>query len=196
MKRSTLAVCALVCALLAFSWVTPLRATDGPAQLVNAERISRGIPPLTIDSGLDSCAQRHSDAMAARGEIWHDLSQTAYACAGAWVGYGENVGMGHSISAVHQAFMASPDHRRNILEPLFNRIGTGVAWSNGVVYVTEIFVDRLARRVRVVTTHRPPDRRTPTRPHKLIVRRRPKRAPTAAPVTVAMLLRLLAWEGD
>jgi Cysteine-rich secretory protein family len=189
-KRGLVAVCALTCALLAFSWLTPLRATDGPAQLVNAERVKRGIPALAIDSQLNSCAERHSQAMATKQSIWHDLSQTAYSCAGAWVAYGENVGMGPSVDAVHQAFMNSPEHRRNILEPVFTRIGTGTAWNGDTVYVTEIFVTRpktsaprkITPRAKVFIRH----------PLRRVMKRHRRPAQRAPSVTVSMLLRLLS----
>jgi uncharacterized protein YkwD len=44
-----------------------------------------------------------------------------------WRKLGENIGYGPSIDAVQATYMASPPHRANILDPQFNRIGTGYA---------------------------------------------------------------------
>ena len=51
----------------------------------------------------------------------------------------ENVGVGGSLSAVHNALMASDGHRANILGPDFQRVGVGVVRRDGRVWVTEVF---------------------------------------------------------
>ena len=40
----------------------------------------------------------------------------------------------------HQQFMASPDHRANILDPRFRRIGIGAARRGDTWWITENFV--------------------------------------------------------
>jgi uncharacterized protein YkwD len=53
---------------------------------------------------------------------------------------GENVGSGPSVEAIQAAFMNSPGHRANILNPEFNWAGAGVAVAgNGTVYVVQVF---------------------------------------------------------
>jgi hypothetical protein len=120
--------------------------------------------------------------MARAGYISHDLSQTAYRCAGAWTLYGENVGVGPDVQSVHQAFMNSPGHRENILFPYFTELGTGTAWSKGNVYVTEIYVRRPAEaRLRLPRRSSQPRKRLPG-------------LPVAKPgfLTVLMLERMMA----
>ena len=47
---------------------------------------------------------------------------------------------GPSVDAIEQAFMNSPGHRANILNPEFNWAGTGVSVSgNGTVYLVQVF---------------------------------------------------------
>ena len=56
-------------------------------------------------------------------------------------GLGENIihgGCGISSSQLHQAWMASPLHRANILGD-FNAVGVGVACNGGELYATEDF---------------------------------------------------------
>ena len=39
---------------------------------------------------------------------------------------GENVGIGPNVGAIHQAFLASPEHYRNLADPVFTHVGIGV----------------------------------------------------------------------
>ena len=41
-------------------------------------------------------------------------------------GVAENVGVGYSVQALHDAFMGSTGHRANILNASYNRVGIGV----------------------------------------------------------------------
>ena len=62
-----------------------------------------------------------------------------------WLSFGVNLGLssGYPLAA-HVAFMRGrshhQNHRANILNPQFTRFGAGVAWSNGVFFVCEIFL--------------------------------------------------------
>lgn len=172
----------LTLGLIAFSWLHPVAGEDQDVSLVNAERIQRGISPLTRSSDLSSIAQRHSDEMAAKGSIWHATwTQDA---AEPWTGYGENVGAGPDLQSVHDAFMNSSEHRVNILEPYFKLIGTGTAWKDGIVYVTEIYVTR---------PHRRPFKVSPRR--LAAPQRRRARKDTPRAENVSMLLRMTGFSG-
>ncbi len=63
-----------------------------------------------------------------------------------WLSFGVNLGLssGYPLAA-HVAFMRGrshhQNHRANILNPQFTRFGAGVAWSNGVFFVCEIFLE-------------------------------------------------------
>ena len=58
-----------------------------------------------------------------------------------WKMLGENVGCAaSSAEAMHQAFMNSPEHRKNILDPKFDSIGVAIATSDTTIFVTEVFM--------------------------------------------------------
>jgi hypothetical protein len=79
-----------------------------------------------------------------------------------WSKLGENIGCGGSASSVHDAWMASESHRRNILDPTFNYVGIGVSWKGpGVFFVTTDFV---ASRDSLVTDIPPSPRSQPPAP--------------------------------
>jgi len=61
-----------------------------------------------------------------------------------WMTYGENIAFGYSTAAaVMQAWMNSPGHRANILNPNFKEIGVGVvANAQGYLYWTQEFAAR------------------------------------------------------
>ncbi|HET7487479.1 MAG TPA: CAP domain-containing protein [Acidimicrobiales bacterium] len=106
-----------------------------------AARASAGLPGLADDAGLDAVATRHALEMATAGQLLH--SQLSTLTAGV-VDHpqrvAENVGVGYSADDVMTAFLASPEHRGNILGD-FDATGTGVAvGADGRVWVTEVFV--------------------------------------------------------
>jgi uncharacterized protein YkwD len=83
-------------------------------------------------------AQAWADHLAAtsqlqHSDLWADMPEGGYAI-------GENVGQGPSVDAVNAAFLQSPKHRANLLDPRWNWVGTGVARSsNGTVFVVQVF---------------------------------------------------------
>ena len=55
---------------------------------------------------------------------------------------GENLAFNVSIAAAQQAFMNSPGHRANVLDPYYTQVGLGVVnGPNGRVYVVQEFSD-------------------------------------------------------
>jgi hypothetical protein len=171
--------------------------------LINHERSSRGIGTLSVRSDLVSVARQHSADMAAKGTIWH-ASGTPNKVSG-WTVYGENVGMGGTVSDLHQAFMNSPEHRDNILDREFNQIGVGEVIKNGTIYVTEIFVRRSSSTTTVKktsttttkstssTTSSTPAPRTAPRPAARPAARKPAPA-VATPKTVNVLVQLVGLD--
>ncbi len=106
--------------------------------LLNAERAQRGLAPLRANRTLGRAARRHARDMVRRRFFSHVSPN------GATVddrvrraGYrgcrrtGETIAWGTgpdaAPAAVVQVWMASPDHRRVILDPNFRDIGLGVA---------------------------------------------------------------------
>jgi|SRR5687767_9861731 len=105
--------------------------------LVNGARTGAGLPSLAVSAALTESARAHSAAMAASGSLSHsgDLSGIV----AEWTSVAENVGVGGSVTEVHQALMGSAEHRANILGD-FTLLGVGVVTGgDGRVWVTEHF---------------------------------------------------------
>jgi uncharacterized protein YkwD len=110
--------------------------------LVNRERTSRGEKALKNDRPLQRAAQGHSQSMAAGDYFDHngqagDTPLSRMRAAGyifsSHLGYevGENIGWGTlwlaSPKAIVAGWMASPEHRANILDATFRETGIGVS---------------------------------------------------------------------
>lgn len=109
---------------------------------LNQERVSTGLSPLVSDSGLAPTSRAWSSTMASRGVLSHDpnLALVASQVEPAWRSVGENVGVGSSAIQLHNAFMASPGHRSNVLKPAYNRVGVGVVLQGSTIWVTVRFL--------------------------------------------------------
>ncbi len=97
--------------------------------LVNNQRTVRGLPALNHSPKLDRSAQGWTNLMVSRSNFSHGSNFAARITAAAfvWSSAGENIATGfESPSAVVTAWMHSPDHCRNILDPQFSSVGTGV----------------------------------------------------------------------
>lgn len=108
---------------------------------LNAVRADAGLPPLAVDGELTAVARAWADRMASENRIWHnpDLGNQISA---PWWKIGENVGTGVEVSAVMQAFVNSPAHYRNIVDPDFEFVGVGVTYgSDGRMYTAHVFMD-------------------------------------------------------
>ena len=136
-KRPTLLLIVLFTAVaLAISACSPQQLDS--FQRINYDRTANGLVGLSINETLMTKAQAWSDYLASVGTLQH--SQVADAVDPGWWMLGENVGSGSSVEAVEAAFMRSPGHRANILNPEFNWAGTGVSVSsNGTVFVVQVF---------------------------------------------------------
>jgi len=130
--------------------------------LVNQQRALAGLAPLTVNPTLAYAAWFHSNQMATRSNampsnpgaaMQHTLfgvvaptpaTRLDYAGYDNWWTYGENIAFGYATAAaVMQAWMNSPGHRANILNPNFKEIGVGVvANAQGFLYWTQEFAAR------------------------------------------------------
>lgn len=124
---------------------TPARSSSQTIErrivdLVNADRQREGLPPLQADDGLVEGARAWTAVMAERDELAHDPNLSVPPNART---AGENVAFrttgGDVADRLHQQFMRSPGHRRNVLNPEFSSIGVGVVQSDGLTWVTERF---------------------------------------------------------
>ena len=100
--------------------------------LVNRERVQRGLKPLEVDMRLVELARLKSHDMIDLGYFSHtsptygspfDMMKQAgveYRTAG------ENLAGASTVERAHSALMQSDGHRRNILNPAFTHIGVGI----------------------------------------------------------------------
>lgn len=109
--------------------------------LINQERAARGMRPLRRHGALAAAAARHSADMAARNYFAHDtmgggrftnrIMAARYIRPNIRWAVGENLawGTGHlaTPASIVEAWMRSPGHRANILNPSYREIGIGVA---------------------------------------------------------------------
>jgi uncharacterized protein YkwD len=121
---------------------SPALASSSPAASLvgatNQARASAGIAPLQVSGDLAAVATRQAHNMAASDELYHTPGLGSAVCC--WAVLGENVGEGPSAARLQAAFMASPDHRANILRTSFTQVGIGYAIDqHGTLWVSEVF---------------------------------------------------------
>jgi uncharacterized protein YkwD len=108
------------------------------AQLVNQTRAEYGRSTLRDNLQLDQKAQAWAEYLARRNALSH--SNLPSGITYQWRSLAENVGYGGSIEQVHEAYLDSPGHRANILDPRWNYMGTGVAWRGNRVFTVQVFM--------------------------------------------------------
>ena len=111
-------------------------------RLVNQERAANGLPALAWSSELWCAARGHSVDMATHNCFSHygcldnsTVGQRVTGCGYHWTMVGENIAAGYtSPASVVQAWMSSPTHRENILNPGFKDLGAGYAYNSSSTY--------------------------------------------------------------
>jgi uncharacterized protein YkwD len=102
---------------------------DAVVCLINQQRTNHHLPALHARRSLDRSAQKWTDAMVASGQFTHGANFASRITAAGfnWSAAGENIATGFPTSRdVVSAWMASTDHCRNILDPTYADVGTGV----------------------------------------------------------------------
>ncbi len=146
-RRKVAAVVALLLAVFLTTGLAPQRASASirarsrteMLTLTNRSRESHNLPDLVLNYRLSRYAQKHSKSMSKAGEIFHSTNLQGVLSPFNWSVGGENVGVGGSLQSLQDAFMASPEHRQNILRSSFDYVGIGVVHRGGMDWVTVIF---------------------------------------------------------
>ena len=144
---------AVQCASAAeFALISPAPSESaGFVDSINQLRLSQGLNALTVDANLTDVAQGWAEQMAEAGGISHRLDLRAGITA-LWKTIGENVGVGPSVASLMDAFIASPAHYKNLIDPRFTHIGVGsVRTSGGLLYTSHEFMAAAAGSGSVVT---------------------------------------------
>jgi len=113
-------------------------------QLANQARAEAGAGPLQWDAALATAARQHCLRMAAEGPISHqyagepDFSARAAQAGAHFSLIEENVALAPTPAAIHNAWMHSPGHRTNLLNPKVDHVGVAVvAGRNGLYAVAD-----------------------------------------------------------
>jgi uncharacterized protein YkwD len=95
--------------------------------LINQQRTERGLPALSVSNKLDTVAQHWSTSMVAHDQFSHaHLVARIDAVHYDWQLAEENIATGYRTPRqTVAAWMASPDHCRNLLDPAIRQVGTG-----------------------------------------------------------------------
>lgn len=104
----------------------------------NALRASQGLGSLRTNSELLGKARAWSQTQANSGTIFH--STLTNGVTQNWHRLGENVGMGPTSPAIHDALVRSPRHYGNLVDPGFTEVGIGVIRQGNIIYVTEVLM--------------------------------------------------------
>lgn len=138
---ASVATAVLVVAVVVTATPGPAAGSDAPAYIgrINSLRSSRGLAPLEEDGTLDALATDWARHLAAIGGLQH-ASDLSIGVSRSWSKLGENVGTGPDTGTIFDAFVASPSHYRNLVDPSFTHVGVGVVWSGGTQYTVHRFL--------------------------------------------------------
>lgn len=121
----------------------------------NKIRRQKNLPVFKNSVPAANLSRKHSQTMVRSNRLSHDgMSQRISAASqqmatqpGRASGGGENVIEGFEQGSVQanavslvQRWMASPGHKRNILNPSYTHLGVGAATGNGKYYATQLFL--------------------------------------------------------
>lgn len=154
-----LAVLAMVPAVLIGLAVAPTPASAAPVSWqklqtdinywINHQRAKHRLKPLRLDNKLIRAARDHSAHMARSGRFSHTGSGgSTFVVRVKRAGYSaplsENIAYGYRTGPeVVNAWMRSPGHKRNILNPKAKAVGVGAVYArNGTPYYTQEFGSR------------------------------------------------------
>lgn len=106
--------------------------------IVNSDRAAHGLPAMRMDANL--CAAAYERALEIKRSFSHtrpDGSRFSTICEGA---YAENIARGQrSAARVMAAWMSSPGHRKNILNPRYDAIGICALEQGDVMHWVQLF---------------------------------------------------------
>src|SRR5271169_5938032 len=116
----------------------------------NRERTAAGLQALKWDDALAAAAREHARLMAGENVLSHQLPgepplDQRVAQAGAkYAMVAENVAIGPNPEEIHDGWMHSPGHRRNILNPELTAIGIAVTRGTNGLFAVQDFSRQVA----------------------------------------------------
>ena len=137
--------------------------------LLNETRADAGLRPLEVHAELTELARAWTGEMRSAGGISH-ADPISEGLDAPWLKLGENVGTGPNVDAVMDAFIDSPGHYANIVDPAFTHVGVAVLWDGERMYTTHRFM-----------TLQPTQPEAPLAPSTIPAAASPAAAPASAP---------------
>lgn len=144
---------------------------------INQLRTSLGLNPVAIDANLTELAQAHTQEMADQQNLFH-TPDLAAGITSPWQHLSENVGVGSNTDLVWNAFLNSPHHYENLVDPSITHVGVGVVVQGGLQWTTHRFMTMGRAAPVMPTVPQAPVETTPVAP-----------APTTAPAPSAPVAR-------
>lgn len=143
-------------------------------ELTNASRVENGLPALHFNAGLSQSAKAKAQDMLAQGyfdhtgpdgkKFWQWIRESGYSYTTA----GENLAMDFTTAeSAHNALMASPTHRANILKSTYEDVGLAVVQGTIDGRETTILVEhfgKLSTPVKIAAAPKTPTPKQPTTP--------------------------------
>lgn len=132
-RRSFMILAGGALTALTFPVGISLAAGEDPTRLFNEIRKAHGLPAMKTDKKLEEAALFQARRMAAHQKISHSVGWghsfgARIKKAGIRGPAAENLASGQtSTKDAFDAWMKSPGHRRNMLDPMFSRYG--LAWA-------------------------------------------------------------------
>lgn len=130
----------------------------------NAERMQRGLQPLRWSDSLYRAAYGHAQAMAEHEEISHqfqgepELTARGETAGARFSVISENVAEAPTAVEIQEAWMHSPKHRENMLDPRVDSIAIRVVSRDGELYAVEDF-DRTVTKLSLAQQERAVEQR-------------------------------------
>jgi Cysteine-rich secretory protein family len=116
-------------------------------QLTNQDRAQHGLPALRWSAALARSAQAHAEIMAQEPALSHQypgepgLVERGKLADAHFQSIAENIASGWSVEQINTAWMHSPPHRKNILDPRLNALGVAVVQRGTQLYAVEDFAE-------------------------------------------------------
>jgi uncharacterized protein YkwD len=116
----------------------------------NRERAAAGLHALKWDDALAAAARQHAELMARKNALSHQLpgepplDQRAAQAGAKYAMVAENVAIGPNPEEIHDGWMHSPGHRRNILNAELTAIGIGTTRGIGGLFAVQDFSREVA----------------------------------------------------
>jgi uncharacterized protein YkwD len=122
-------------------------------EMLNRSRAEAKLPPLKLNAKLCKIARAHSANMLKQKKLDHELDGKRVKHRAADAGYdyriiAENIAYGENerekepitLKEIHDGWMKSAAHRKNILNKRFEEVGLGVAGDKkALIYFTQVF---------------------------------------------------------